>query len=485
MKIAGCFLFSLLAGFLVPLSCARGQTNAVPVNATSAPMAAPPAEQTDTVPAAQALVTTLHQAWQREHDPAKRTDLAGQVIEAILHDYDEQPVDVADDVARDGLPEKTIAVPTAKNVTLHSLQVLTGTHRDEWNHPGSPVFRRIARDRIEAWTTPEGWLFDGDGRLLVDAHVPRRDGVGRDWSGAFLPDGRWITTDLWANDRQLTCFDAQSDPRWNLAGSRLVTAIKSANPSDTFPDYLAPSVGWARADRTGNAWLVCVGTDWSRGLALVSPSRHVWALSATTDPWQHVYPRSMGVRGFYISLFMMSDDGALTVSREEAGHGIGVGWPVFALSSEMPLSLNSDAHDRWRIVINGGTVAFGFWPHSHAVYIGTDRRDPTSRQVWFFDAKGRYEGQIDGSYLADAALASNLLVQSTGGRVTEVHRDLTGNVTAIATRNFHWPDGGTALPLAIYDDLKLGFFLRGADIVGDTDDGRRARAAADVVLARW
>jgi hypothetical protein len=390
---------------------------------------------------------------------------------AVIHDYNQQPIDIADEVARDGLPLEVLRPPTSSILALHPIFVLPGAHRDEIDRPDVPVFRRIAAQRVEAWIPREGWLFDGRGKVMVNAHVPRRDGSGRDWLGAFLPDGRWITTDLWENDQQLTCFDPQSDPRWELPGQKLVAAVDAAAQSAAVGP-LEPSIGWARADRTGRQWLVSVGTDWARGFLLVTPERHLHALGDNVKLWREVYPRSMGVRGMFTELYIDSDDGAAALHFSEAGHGVGVGWPVYH-------SANLKG-----VVINGGDSSFGFWPHSHALYIEADRSDPAAHAVWFFNAQGNYQGQVEGHFLGDAADGTSLLVQTDEGAVLTVSPGRNGPVIS-STRRFDWPDGSAALPLAFYDDLKIAFFLRGDGIVGSTDDARRARSAATVVLAGW
>ena len=398
-------------------------------------------------------------------------------MEAVIHDYDEQPVDIADEVARNGAPRHLLQPPIpVRDVALRPLMTLPQAHRDEMSGSGTPVFRRLSANRLEAWMPKEGWLFDSRGKLLVDAHVPRRDGGGGEWFGAFLPDGRWITTDLWENDRQLTCLDVQSAPRWELAGSKIVDAIRASNPVRSGGDVPAPSIGWARADRTGHEWLVSVGTDWTRGFALVTPSRHIQALPNGVKLWREVYPRSMDVRGMFTHLYIDDDDATRVLSRDEAGHGPDVGWPTYDLSGRGP---------KLHVVIREGNDIFGFWPHAKDVHIGTGAPWDSPSRTWFFEEQGRYRGEIVGSFLADAANERDILTQTGDGVVDTVHHEHNGSLTVVAARQFSWPDGTPAIPLALYDELKLGFFLQGNGIVGNSDNNRRARAAAVIVLARW
>ncbi len=419
-----------------------------------------------------AQVELLHAQWQTEHDPAKRSDVAAQLVEAVIHDFGEQPVEIADEVARDGLPQKVLPIPPASKIRLRPVFVLPGVHRDEMDAPDIPVFRRIAATRFEAWTPKEGWLFDAKGRVLADVHVPRRDGNGRDWLGAFLPDGRWITTDLWANDRQLTLFDQQGDPRWELPGRDAVAAINRLNQPAYASDSPEPSCGWARADRTGREWLVSFGTDWARGLALITPARKIVPLRNDTEMWRLVYPRSMAYRGMFTSLFIDSDDGALTLSRDAAGHGIGVGWPAYSLKPS-----------KFQAVISQGEGGFGFWPQSHDVYIHSGSWDVPDR-VWFFDVQGRYQGEVPGRPLADAANGRDLLTLGANGVVATLRRGAPGPAVT-AARLFTWADGSPAVPLALYDDLKRGFFLRGPGTLDPGSDGLTDRGTAEIVLAGW
>ena len=462
---------------------ALGQTNTSPVLSPEdhAAIAKMEASSDSTTPASHALIAPLRARWRAEHDPAKRRDLASQLVEAIIHDYGEQPVEIADEVARDGLPQKVLAAPPARTIPLEPIFVLPGAHRDEMENPGMPVFRRIAADRFEAWVPKEGWLFNAKGKLLTDAHVPRRDGTGRDWFGAFLPDGRWITTDLWSNDRQITLFDPQGDPRWELPGQDVVSAIDGLNKPAYESDRPQPSCAWARADLTGRRWLVCMGRDWTRGLAFVTPGRKITPLRDDAKMWQLVYPRSMGYRGMFISYFIDSDDGRRTLLREEAGHGVGVGWPEYELATGRVAG--SDPTLNFDVVIHDGSDGFGFWPKSHDVYIHSGYGQEPDR-VWFFDAAGRYEGEVAGHPLDDAANGRDLLMQTDDGIIATLHRNAQGPEVA-STRRFTWPDGSPAVAIAFYDDLRLGFFLRGAGTAGSSNEARQARSSADIVLARW
>jgi len=438
-------------------------------NTAPAPAQPPPDKHAD----ARATIAFFHDTWAKEHDPVKRSILAGQVVDAVIHDFDEQPVEIADEVVRDGAPKNELVVPDRANtVTLDPLATLKDAHWTELDYPPSPVFRRISQHRVEAWTSQEGWLFNERGKIVADVHVPRRDGGGKEWFGAFLPNGMWITTDLWANDEQLNCYNSKGKWLWELPGDTMLAHL----PKDTNPNSpgepITPSIGWARADHTGRRWLVCLGTDYMRGCALVGPNRHFQGLLWPENLWADVYPRAMGVRGTYTVLLIKSDDGEESIHRDEPAHGMDVGWPTYLLPGNRS------------VIVNSGNRYFGFWPHSHSTYIETGRRWEEPNEVWFFDANGKYEGQIAGSYLADSANGGNLLIQDARGSVVEVTHGKTG-LTIASVRKFQWPDGTMAVPLAIYDDLGFGFFLRGPGTIGLDDQARRSRGNAEIVLGKW
>lgn len=461
-------IFYLLLG----LACGSSPAQSTPTAGTT------PKVTFDYESPAEAQVLQLHQAWQAEHDPAKRRDLAGQLVEAVIHEYGSPQTDIVDEVARDGALKNELhsAAPVC-SVLLQPLEVLAGVHANGDAYPKSPVFRRMTANRFEAWTSKEGWLFDGKGKLRADVKVPRRDGNGREWFGAFLPDGRWITTDLWANDEQLNCFSPSGEWKWELPGKKILSQLAKPKMSlDSSNEPTVPSIGWARADKTGHRWLVCLGFDYTRQYTLIDSTGRIRRVDDQDSPWSEVYPRAMGARGMYTSLYIESDDGKMSVHRNEAGHGVEVGWPRYDW-------VNMDT-----VVIQGGDDEFGFWPHSHDVYIEGQQSVPEPwhlpHLVWFFSAGGKYQGEVVGSRLGDAANGHDLLIQDADDQVVQVASDKDG-LAIQDVRRFAWADGTTAVPLAIYDDLHLGFFLGGLGMQGFTDEARRARAGADVVLATW
>ena len=425
-----------------------------------------------------AQIPGLYQAWKAESDPTKRAQLAGQLVDAVIHCYQNQPTAIADEVARGGLPQREFIFSGAPDeVKLWPIQMLGEAHAGDDSYPPGVVFRRMTRSRFEAWTAREGWLFNTKGKMLADAHVPRRDGTGSEWYGAFLPDGTWITTDLWENDEQLNCFSADGHWRWELTGKAMLARLPKPkeNPDEAPEDaQIASSIGWARCDKTGARWLVCLGRDGNRINAFVSPHRGSVPEPKGRSMWSEVYPRAMGVRGFYIFLGIDSDDGKASLSRNEAGHGVEVGWPYYQMTE-----------GGWSGVVYGGTNEFGFWPGTHDFYLHAGEENTRAPgRTWFFDRTGRYLGETVGTYLGDVSNGRDIELNAGDNRV-ETLRRTAGSVEISQARDFTWTDGAPALPLAIYEDIRLGFFLRGPDIAGETDDARRARAKAEVVLATW
>jgi hypothetical protein len=440
-------------------------STAEPPVATNAPPAVP-----DPGAEARVQVPDLYRSWKTESDPVRRKGKADQLLDAIIKCYENQPLELADEVARDGLPRKEAAAPKDSiKVTLHPLMTLPDARTIEY--PASPVFRRISATRFEAWTSKEGWLFDQDGKALAHVTVPRRDGVGREWFGAFLPNGRWITTDLWAEDKQVNAFSAQGRWLWVIPGEKILAA--SPLPSDDFEPHPKPLIDWARADKTGKRWLVSVGANLSQVSVLIDQKGGITKLPKGVTEWSEVYPRAMGVRGGYVAFGTSSDDGAASLGFTTVAHGPFCNWPTF------------DTSLGWGVRMHDTTLSFGFWPRSHAVYIeqrGPDGQSPDL--IWVFDAKGRYQGEVHGFHLGDAANGRDLLLTDANSRVLRVSLNQSG-LSVPQARQFLWPDGSIAVPLTMYDDLRLGFFQRGPGIVGLTDDARRARSRADIVLAKF
>ena len=118
------------------------------------------------------------------------------------------------------------------------------------------VWRRITKDRFEVWTPKTGKLFDASGKLVATVKVPRGDGWGREWYGAFLPDGCWVTTDLNERDDRLTMFSAKGKRMWSIKGA---TLIPQKTDDDSYRSL--PLIAWARAAKDGKSWVCLLYTS--------------------------------------------------------------------------------------------------------------------------------------------------------------------------------------------------------------------------------
>jgi len=190
------------------------QTNLAPQpSPTNASTASQPAD-----PFAGLTATWLHQ-----RDPKLRLQAAQVLVDAAIHDQTgTDDTSVVENVARDDKPAHVIDPPAAQKIILHPVFDLgftcDATPPDKQTRP---VFRRVANHRLEVWIPNEGWLFGAKGELLTHVTVPRKDGAGREWYGAFLPDGTWVTTDLWEHDKELNCFDAHGKMEMDAEGRQI------------------------------------------------------------------------------------------------------------------------------------------------------------------------------------------------------------------------------------------------------------------------
>ena len=125
-------------------------------------------------------------------------------------------------LAGDRLEEISIQPPQALEkvvVTVHDLSPVA-TQLKESDY--TTVWRRITKDRFEMWTPTSGELFDATGEKISQARVSRGDGWGREWYGAFLPDGRWVTTDLDEFDNRLSLFSSKGKKLKTIKGDTLI-----------------------------------------------------------------------------------------------------------------------------------------------------------------------------------------------------------------------------------------------------------------------
>jgi hypothetical protein len=401
-------------------------------------------------------IAELHDRWKNETDPEKRRDLAEELSDLGVKvsnyrtggNYD-QPADLVIEVATDGqYAEKEIKLPdAAEPVRLHEIRTFAADPDHQW------VVRRMTKNRFEVWLPRHGWLFDEKGKLTAEAAPPRRDGTGREWYGAFLPDGRWVTTDLFENDKTLTFFTRAGKWLKEIKADALV-------PRGADDDQWSLStISWARCTRDGEAFAVSVGQNGGRGVAVVKWSGEHRVLGENENPWQLCYPRDLEPKGMYTMLATMDDRGVVEMSRQEDGHGVYVGFPVY------------EAGNVYARIPEGET--FGFWPGSENVYVVVDHQNvasdeagglhtqPSNFQTWFYNADGKFAGWVAAKRIADMASGDGMLFLDRAQRVVA----LTADYRVDKAEQFTWDKGAAAEPVKLFPDLRLGCFLRDKKLV--------------------
>ena len=395
----------------------------------------------------------LETQWRQENDPEKKRALGRELAEAAIRA--EHPELVTESATNGKFAEKEIKIPAAapEKIELHELQSFSPPPLARYgNNPASWVIRRMTRARFELWQPLHGWLFDEHGRLLNEAKPPRRDGQGREWYGAFLPDGRWVTTDLWEMDRTLSFFDRRGKWRKDLPADKIIPRTRD--------DYEQPSlIGWCRCDRDGKGFVVSVGANGGRGVAWVGWDGAIRVLNEPNEPWKLCFPRDLEPKGSYTDLACPSDSGNATVTRAEAAHGMFVGFPEYGAPN-------------FTVRVPDGQT-FGFWPDSPNVYIVTETwteitntagepdNGPPSWRTWFYGSDGEFAGWIAARRLADTAKGEGMLFLAESGRVVALGK----GYKIEKVEEFIGADGTAATPQKLFPDLRIGFFQQGDRLV--------------------
>jgi hypothetical protein len=411
----------------------------------------------------QRRATIVHELWKKENDREKRQELAEELSDlgVRISNYetggdDDEPATLVIEVATDGeFAQKQIKLPPkARTLDLHQLHTLSA---DATETEPAWVIRRMTKNRIEVWLPRHGWLFDGKGKLLSEAKPPRRDGTGRQWYGAFLPDGRWVTTDLFDEDKTLTFFTRAGKWLKEIAADKLV----SPKPDESRWDLA--TISWCRCTRSGDGFVLRVGQNGGRGDAWVGWNGQHHELSDEKSAWKLCYPRDLEPKGSYVYLSVPDDSGDIIMTREEPGHGMFVGFPVYEAG-------------KVRVRVPEGET-FGFWPRSDNVYIVTDHQNgsrgafgewhsaPTTYQTWFYNADGKFAGWMAARRIADTAGDDGMLFVDSAQRVIAVGNDYRVK----EAKQFTLSGTVNAEPTKLFPDLRIGFFQR---------DHR-------LVLARW
>ena len=377
----------------------------------------------------------------RKQENKNDAGLRSALIEAAVR---AQQPEIIEEVAAGGdAPKIEIKPPSdAKVIEIQALQYFEQKPTIYSSDRVDCVIRRMTKTRFEAWTPDHGWLFNATGHLVNEALPPRHDGIGREWHGAFLPDGRWVTTDLWEMDKTLTFFSRNG--KW-------LREIKAQDlaPSDPDEIWSLDLIGWARCDRKGEGWVVSVGDGPGRARVFVKPHGAGRLLSDEDAPWKLCYPRDLEPKGMYTNLWRPSDDFKSHIRFAEPAHGARVGFPTYSWS-QVPDSQK---------VIPDGDNNFGFLPGSHDVFIGAsvnDRGDagiPRHLKTWFFDSDGNCRGWVRAAYLTDSADKKETWYLDEENSVVTLGADLL-----VQSRMRFVFDGATATPVKLFTDLRLGFF---------------------------
>ena len=440
--------------------------------------------------------------WRQAHGAEARKQLGDALWDAAVRA--ERPEIVEQVAAAGQLAEKEIHVSHhAHRVRLQELRTFKGIRTtldkedgyfDFASRQGNSLVRRITSDAFEVWTPRHGWLLDRQGRLLNEAHPPRRDGHGREWFGAFLPDGRWVTTDLWEMDCKLTFFSREGSPLKEISSAELAPP----GPEDARREL----IGWARSDKDGAAWIVNIGSEQGYATVRVGPNGPARVL-AGNERWQLCYPRALGPRGWFIEMSVPDDTGRWLFTREEAGHGMYVGYPGYDLvegAEYSPRTLHQRSSDGRilppmlnELVIPDGNFDFGFWPGQTDVFIGSETLEKTGApgaihivkqnrhehvndagdgltedprpvvdKTWFYTRAGRFQGWVRARRLGDSADGHDMLFRlNDDGRIATLNPKL--GVSDV--RRFVWPTGKRADAVELFDDLRLGLFVRSRRLV--------------------
>jgi len=420
-------------------------------------------------------------AWHEEADPKKKGEIRQQVLELAIKAQD---MDIGEELfAGKSVAQAELPVPT--NAVALPLTTIKewDLPQDRWNSRYACAIRRIGPKNFELWTSKRGWLFNEKGTSLAEAKVPRRDGTGRHWYGAFLQDGQWITTDLWDFDGRVYIYS----PNNKLLSSFSLMKY-SKDPDDAgIPSHY--STDWTIADCDQRHWIIHIlaaGCDrtnlrvsewgWRPKIGRWLTRHHLWVPDSSWLPVEKISSlktsvdfRNLGSRFALCGATADSDDGLARISWDEPGHGPGVGWPDY--------SMNASSH-RWNSCIPcKDTDNLGFFPGSLTTWVGGNKypvppgrwyREESFRS-WIIDPDGKVLGWLPAERVGDDPDGKRMWFVDEQGRLLKVAQN--GAVSEVLQPTLPGATGNDA-PFAhvLFPDLKLGFFY--------TKPGH-------LVLARW
>jgi len=413
----------------------------------------------------------LREMWRTEPDSKAKEAVWNWLSEAIVNyggggDGDEFDALFIEHLASRPLADLRLLPPPAKELRVTRLKNFPALSRSpEDTEDGSRwVARRIGPKRFELWRPFQGWLFDELGRVVSKAEPDReeRDARGREWYGAFWPDGSWVTTENEVFDGRLYFYDKTGRRLRSVPSEKLLTKQKQR-----------AIIGWCRSTADGKSMLVKIGSE--DGIQVVRLSRDGTTRDASDlNWWSLCHPGDLEPKGFYIDLFCLSQDW-LKAMKKSAGHGHRVGYPSYSIGPE-----KSELQQNHWVVPGGAT--FGFAPRTNRFWIETDvtlqleklnaaanEEEPgadderwfdTEGRTLFFSAKGKLASWAEGSvrgvdgprlWLTDAARSVTVL-------------DCSKTPVAVHAFNFRDTAGSLCRPFRLYPDLRLGFFIKGDEV---------------------
>ena len=382
----------------------------------------------------------LLEQW-RKPENAGNAELRSSLLEAAVRSEQQE---IVEEIAAGGdVAGLEIKLPAEEQkIEAQTVRAFDGIPPVPYGDRMDAVIRRMTKSRFELWTPKHGWLFDAKGKLVNEALPPRRDGVGREWHGAFLPDGSWITTDLWEMDKTLTIFSRNG----KLLKEIKVSEIAPAGPDEPWSLNL---IGWARCDREGEGWLVSVGDGCGRAIVFLKPHGKPLLLEDSFAPWKLCYPRDLEPKGMFTGMSRPSDDDKCRIRFSCPAHGMWVGYPSYNWSDK-----DGDGRN-----IPEGDHNFGFLPRSHDVFIGASDYDNGDDgklrrlKTWFFAEGGKCLGWVRAAYLCDSADGTATWYCTEDGSVVALDASLKPQ-----SRLSFLIDRQTAKPVKLFTDLRVGFF---------------------------
>jgi hypothetical protein len=439
MKPIPLFLAAIL---LQGIAIAQTPTPA-PTSPSPSPSASPAAEDADPAIWYNHLLDEWRKAGSKG-DQDFRDNLIDAAVMASGEAADPAPINAVVEEVGMGVDPAKIQIQLPATVTNVSAKLV----RDLGPIPDVPynegvtdiVIRRMTPTNFEAWTPKHGWLFDSKGRLLNEAKPPRRDGTGREWHGAFIPDGHWITTDLWELDNTLYFFSPEG---------KLQRQFKSVDLAPEQGDWQGTDlIAWARCDRQGRGWVANLGSEGGWARVFITPAGKPEILEDADAPWKLCAARDLEPKGLYLQLHRPADDFKFSIDYQSAGHGSWVGFPTYSWG------------DNIRIVIPDGGNNFGFLPGTHSPFISIYHYGKDMPRTWFFDSTGKCLGWAEADYFADAPNLKGVWLLDTNNDVDTLDLALKPQSKLRFTVN-----AAAVTPVKLFPDLKLGFFKSGNHVL--------------------